>query len=202
MFVQAWPNLSLFFFRAHRDEQRSLINSVTTERDSMVGMSRITNLYPPSMRHPEPSLPCFIRTMLCMRRRRICSATLQGRRSSEQSWITLLCSGADPSASHPNTQKNLRVGGPGFTGTVSKHFAFRVACLRMARRGGMDDRHTFLFLHILNGISPTIPGTSLHPQHEQAVWWRAPGDRAECIRPQSTPWDKQGAVCSARDRSF
>ena len=36
----------------------------------------------------------------------------------------LWCSGADPSASHPNTQKS-RVGGPGCAETVLKHFDVR-----------------------------------------------------------------------------
>src|SRR5579859_6983133 len=52
------------------------------------------------MRLPEPSM------MFCSsydapdERRRICSAALQGSRSSKQSWIALRCSGA----AHPNTK--------------------------------------------------------------------------------------------------
>jgi len=42
-----------------------------------------------------------------------------GCRWSKQSWITLLCSGADPSAARE----------------LSQDFAVRVACLRMAHRG-------------------------------------------------------------------
>src|SRR6478609_4399643 len=46
--------------------------------------------------------------MFWMRRRRICSAALQGSRSSKQSWIALRCSGADPSASQKPCRNTLQ----------------------------------------------------------------------------------------------
>src|SRR5579871_393798 len=63
----------------------------------------------------------LIRTMLCMQRRRFCSATLQDSRSSKQSLDSLM---AQRSRSF------------GLTETVSKHCAVRVVRLRIARRGG------------------------------------------------------------------
>jgi hypothetical protein len=72
----------------------------------------------------SPSTLCFIRIMLYMRRRRICSAALQGRRSSEQS------------LDNPIVQRSRSFG---FAATLSKHFAVAWLAFRMARRAGETD---------------------------------------------------------------
>ena len=63
-----------------------------------IGLSRITNLYPDECAILSRAR-CSAPYMLLDARRRICSAGLQGNRSSKRSWIALRCSGADPSAS-------------------------------------------------------------------------------------------------------
>ncbi len=57
-------------------------------------------------RHPEPALLC-LPSMFRGRRRRVCSAALQGSRSSKQDLIVPRCSEADPSV-RENRVKTLR----------------------------------------------------------------------------------------------
>jgi hypothetical protein len=67
-------------------------------------------------------------------------AAVQGSRSSMQSWIALRVQRSRSFGFPPQHAKTLRIGGPGFAETLSKHFAVRVARLRIAYRGGEMDR--------------------------------------------------------------
>src|ERR1700746_946711 len=60
------------------------------------------------MRHPEAEHDALLLYRAPDARRRICSAALQGSRSSKQSWIALRCSGADPSASRKPCRNTLQ----------------------------------------------------------------------------------------------
>src|SRR5579864_1624095 len=77
------------------------------------------------MRHPEPS------TILCS----FSMLQMRGEGSAP-----LLFRAADPPSSldSPTVQRSRSFG---FAETVSKHFAIRVARLRMARRGGSEMDH-------------------------------------------------------------
>lgn len=134
VFVQAWPNLSLSFSRPIRDEQRSLIK--VSRRNAIPWLE-----YPESpvavlhqWRHPEPSLPCFIRNMLLHAKAK-----------------DLLYYSSGPSIlravlDNPIVQRSRSFG---FARTVSKHIAFRVACLsgwRVAVVRWMTDVFSFFYV--------------------------------------------------------
>jgi len=63
-------------------------------------------------------------------------AAIQGRRSSKQSWITLLST--EPILRLPTLiRKTVRIRGPGFAKAISKHFAVRVARLQDGASAGV-----------------------------------------------------------------